>query len=90
MRAKPFVRGCEFILVRLSVPALASRRAWGCQGAPWRRRASRKVGATAGLDCPCAGRDRLLQAGTKERLPARTKELHEMRKNLDYFGTLAT
>jgi hypothetical protein len=41
--------------------------------------ASRKPSATAGLDRPCARRDRRLQAGTKERPLARTKELGEMR-----------
>ena len=46
---------------------------------PGGARASREVSAMAGLDLPCARRDRLLQAGTKERPPARTKELHEMR-----------
>jgi hypothetical protein len=37
--------------------------------------ANRKLGATAGLDRPCARRDRRLWAGTKERPLARTKEL---------------
>jgi hypothetical protein len=41
--------------------------------------ARRKPSATAGLDRPCARRDRRLQAGTKERPLARTKELGEMR-----------
>jgi hypothetical protein len=41
--------------------------------------ASRKPRATAGLDRPCARRDRRLQAGTKERPLARTEELGEMR-----------
>jgi hypothetical protein len=41
--------------------------------------ASRKPGATAGLDRPCARRDRLLRAGTKERPLARTKELRSKR-----------
>jgi len=40
--------------------------------------ASRKPSATAGLDRPCARRDRR-SAGTKERPLARTKELGEMR-----------
>jgi hypothetical protein len=36
-----------------------------------------KPSATAGLDRPCARRDRRLRAGTKERPLARTKELRE-------------
>ena len=41
--------------------------------------ASRKPSATANLDRPCARRILHLQAGTKERPLARTKELGEMR-----------
>jgi hypothetical protein len=41
--------------------------------------ASRKPGATAGLDRPCAHAIDALRAGTKERPLARTKELRDMR-----------
>jgi hypothetical protein len=44
---------------------------------PGSARARREASATAGLDRACARRDRRCAVGTKERLSARTKELHK-------------
>jgi hypothetical protein len=73
-------KGRGFELTRTSSNPLDPRAVLGAVKAqPGNAGARRKPSATAGLDRPCARRDRRLQAGTKERPLARTKELGDMR-----------